>query len=139
MVHVSVGSPAGAEIVGTPSFLRYVLRLGEADLTIAPAERAALEMLAAIPHAFGDEDMCSGAGWRIVPATSLEDWPVLEATPQRLRSAFETARRILWMNAAPMGISANDVIDVDGEIDKVMGVLFRAEAAGFSVNVTYVA
>ena len=29
------------------------------------------------------------------PAASYDDWPVLEATPQRLRAAFQTARRLL--------------------------------------------
>jgi hypothetical protein len=77
-------------------------------------------------------------GWRVVPATSDEDWPVLEVTPQRLRSALETARRLLWENAVPVGISAIEIVSVEEEIDNVLVVLARAEAAGFSVNVSYV-
>ena len=95
-------------------------------------------MLANVPHAYADEEECSGDGWRIVPAMSYEDWPVLEATPQRLRAAFQTARRLLWTNAGPVGISAGDMIAVDTEIESVLGVLRQAEAGGFSVNVSYV-
>jgi hypothetical protein len=69
---------------------------------------------------------------------SYEDWPVLEATPQRLRAAFQTARRLLWKNAGPVGISAGDMIAIDTEIESVLGVLRQAEAGGFSVNVSYV-
>lgn len=138
MVHVSIGSLAGGYTVANTSFFRYVLRLSEAGLPLKASEIAALDILAAIPHAFDDEDVLSGDGWRVVPPTSLEDWAVLEATPQRLRSALQTARRILWQNAAPAGISAGDVVDVDTEIDNVLGVLQRAEAAGCSVNVSYV-
>jgi len=81
---------------------------------------------------------CSGDGWRIVPAASYDDWPVLEATPQRLRAAFQTARRLLWANAGPVGISAGEMIDVDSDIDSVLSVLHQAEAGGYSVNVSYV-
>jgi hypothetical protein len=137
MVHVSIGSPAGGYTVTNTAFFRYVLRLNEA-FPLKPADLAALEILAAIPHAFDDDDMISGEGWRVIPPASLEDWTVLEATPQRLRMALQTARRILWQNAAPAGISAGEVVDVDQEIDVVLGVLQRAEAAGCSVNVSYV-
>ncbi len=102
------------------------------------ADRDAIDMLAAIPNAFVDEDEYSGNGWRIVPATSYEDWPVLEATPARLRDALEAARRVLWANAGSAGISAREITTVDDEIENVLSVLARAEAAGFSVNVTYV-
>jgi hypothetical protein len=63
---------------------------------------------------------------------------VLEATPQRLRAAFQTALRLLWANAGPVGISAGEMIDVDSDIDSVLGVLRQAEAGGYSVNVSYV-
>src|SRR5476649_1224495 len=138
MVNVSVGSPAGMCTVANPSFYRYVLRLGDAEIALSKDDRAQLNVLAAIPHAFNDEDMTSGDGWRIVPAASYEDWPVLEATPQRLRAAFQTARRVLWANAGPVGISAGEMIDVDSDIDSVLNVLHRAEAGGYSVNVSYV-
>lgn len=138
MIHVSIGSPAGGYTVANNSFFRYVLRLSEAGLTLKPADARALDVLAAIPHAFDDDDVTSGEGWRVVPPASLEDWAVLEATPQRLRSALQTARRVLWQNAAPAGISAGDIVDVDAEIDIVLGVLQRAEAAGCSVNISYV-
>ncbi len=137
MVHVNVGSPAGAYSVGGTAFFRYVVRLGDAGLTLRPADRDAIDMLGAIPNAYVDEDEYSGNGWRIVPAASYEDWPVLEATPQRLRTALETARRVLWENAAPVGITAREISSVDDEIEKVLSVLARAEAAGFSVNVSY--
>ncbi len=97
-----------------------------------------LDVLANVPHAYADEVECSGDGWRIVPATSYEDWPVLEATPQRLRAAFQTARRLLWANAGPVGISAGEIIDVDSDIDSVLNVLHQAEARGYSVNLSYV-
>jgi hypothetical protein len=138
MVHVNVGSPAGAYSVGSTAFYRYVVRLGDFGLPMHAADRDAIDMLAAIPNAFVDEDEYSGNGWRIVPASSYEDWPVLEATPARMRSALETARRVLWENAGSAGISAREISTVDDEIENVLSVLARAEAAGFSVNVTYV-
>ncbi len=138
MISVSVGSPAGMCTVANPAFFRYVLRLGEAPMRTTPADRAHLDVLANVPHAYADEEECSGDGWRIVPAMSYEDWPVLEATPQRLRAAFQTARRLLWTNAGPVGISATDIVAVDTEIESVLYVLQQAEAGGFSVNVSYV-
>ena len=138
MISVSVGSPAGMCTVANPAFFRYVLRLAEAPLRTTPLDRAQLDVLANVPHAYADEEECSGDGWRIVPAMSYEDWPVLEATPQRLRAAFQTARRLLWKNAGPVGISAGDMIAIDTEIESVLGVLRQAEAGGFSVNVSYV-
>jgi hypothetical protein len=138
MINVSVGSPAGMCTVANPAFYRYVLRLAEAPLDVTLSDRAQLDVLANVPHAYADEEECSGDGWRIVPAMSYEDWPVLEATPQRLRAAFQTARRLLWKNAGPVGISAGDMIAVDTEIESVLSVLRQAEAGGFSVNVSYV-
>ncbi len=138
MVSVSVGSPAGIFTVANPAFYRYVLRLGDSPLHASAVDRAHLDVLANVPHAYADEEECSGDGWRIVPAMSYEDWPVLEATPQRLRAAFQTARRLLWKNAGPVGISAGDMIAIDTEIESVLGVLRQAEAGGFSVNVSYV-
>jgi hypothetical protein len=138
MIHVSVGSPVGAYSVGNTAFFRYVVRLSDIGLALRPADREAVALLSAIPNAFVDEDEISGNGWRVVPAASLEDWPVLEATPQRLRAALETARRLLWENAAPVGISAKEIVSIDEEVENVLSVLARAEAAGFSVNVTYV-
>ncbi len=138
MVSVNVGSAAGMCSVANPAFYRYVIRLGEAAFEVGPADRAQLDVLANVPHAYADEEECAGDGWRIVPAVSYEDWPVLEATPQRLRAAFQTARRLLWANAGPVGISAGDMIAVDGEIESVLGVLRQAEARGYSVNVSYV-
>src|SRR3984893_585386 len=138
MISVSVGSPAGMCTVANPAFYRYVLRLGEAQLHASPLDRAQLDVLANVPHAYADEEECSGDGWRIVPAASYEDWPVLEATPQRLRAAFQTARRLLWANAGPVGISAVELMGIDAEIDLVLGVLQQAEAGGFTVSVSYV-
>jgi len=138
MININVGSPAGMCSVANPAFYRYILRLSEAPLHASPHDRAQLEVLANVPHAFADEEECSGDGWRIVPAVSYEDWPVLEATPQRLRAAFQTARRLLWANAGPVGISAGDMITVDKEVEAVLGVLHQAEARGYSVNVSYV-
>jgi hypothetical protein len=138
MVHVSVGSPAGTYSVESASFFRYVLRLADAGLALRPADRDAVDLLAAVPNAFVDEDEASGLGWRVVPAASEEDWPVLEVAPQRLRGALQTARRILWENAAPVGITAPEIVHVDQEIDNVLAILARAEAAGFRVNVSYV-
>ena len=112
--------------------------LAEAPLHASAVDRAHLDVLANVPHAYADEEECAGDGWRIVPAVSYEDWPVLEATPQRLRAAFQTARRLLWTNAGPVGISAGDMVAVDTQIDSVLGVLHQAEAGGFSVNVSYV-
>jgi hypothetical protein len=138
MIHVSVGSPAGTYSVGNAAFYRYVVRLTDMGLPLRPAEKEAVDILAAIPNALVDEEELTGRGWRVVPASSYEDWPVLEATPQRLRSALETARRLLWLHAAPAGISASEIVSVDEEIDQVLAILQRAEAAGFSVNVSYV-
>ena len=138
MIHVSVGSPAGTYSVGSLPFFRYVVRLADVGLPLRQADRDAIDLLTAIPHAFTEEDELSGNGWRVVPASSYEDWPVLEATPQRLRAALETARRVLWENAAPAGISATEIVNIDEEIENVFAVLARAEAAGYIVNVTYV-
>ncbi|MBV9441014.1 MAG: hypothetical protein JOZ24_13595 [Candidatus Eremiobacteraeota bacterium] len=137
MISVNVGSPAGMCSVANPAFFRYVLRLGEA-LDASPTDRAHLDVLANVPHAFGEEEESAGDGWRIVPAAHYEDWPVLEATPQRLLGAFQTARRLLWANAGPVGISAGELVAVDSEIESVLGVLRQAEAGGYSVNVAYV-
>lgn len=138
-VHVSVASPAGAYTVGNTSFFHFIVRLAEAGLPLHAEDREALEMLAAIPHAFFDEDDAPwGRGWRIVPAASLDDWPVLESTPQRVRAAFETARRVLWENAAPVGVSAREIVAIESELDQVFHVLQRAEDAGVPVNISYV-
>lgn len=138
-IHVNVASPAGSYTVGNTSFFRYMLRLGEVELPLAGDEREALEMLAAIPHAFLDEEEAPfGRGWRIVPASSSDDWPVLESTPQRVRAALETARRILWENAAPVGVSAREIVAIEAELDELFSVLERAEQGGFAVNITYV-
>jgi hypothetical protein len=138
-VHISVASPAGAYTVGNASFFRYIVRLAEAGLPLHAEDREALEMLAAIPHAFFDDEQTPwGRGWRVVPATSLDDWPVLESTPQRVRAAFETARRILWENAAPVGVSASEIVAIEDELDAVFSVLERAEKAGVPINISYV-
>lgn len=139
LVNVSVASRAGAYTVGNASFFRYILRLAEAGLALSGADREALEMLAAIPHAFfDDEEFIWGRGWRVVPPVSLDDWPVLESTPQRIRAALETARRVLWENAAPVGVSAREIVAIESELDEVFAVLKRAEEAGVPVNISYV-
>ena len=138
MVSINVGSAAGGCSVGSPSFYRYVLRLTETGVPLTASERRSIEPLGAVPHAYDDELALVGVGWRVVPAESAEDWSVLEATPQRLRLALETARRVLWNNAAPAGITADQIIDVDTEIENVLAVLQAAEDAGCSVNVSYV-
>ncbi|MBV8074378.1 MAG: hypothetical protein JO140_03030 [Candidatus Eremiobacteraeota bacterium] len=138
MISVNVGSAAGGCSVGSPSFYRYVLRLAEVGFALSPAEQALLEPLGAIPHAYYEEPPTVGNGWRVIPPASEEDWSVLEATPQRLRTALETARRVLWRNAAPIGISATQIIDVEAEIETILGVLQRAEDAGCSVSISYV-
>ena len=140
-VHVNVASPAGAYTVGDPSFFRYIVRLCEMELPLGGVDREALDLLAAIPHAFEHEievGSLSGAGWRIVPAQGDLDWPVLEATPQRLRTALERAHAILWSNASRVRVSAREITQIELELDAVYGVLMRAEAAGFAVNVSYV-
>ena len=142
LVHVSVASPAGAYTVGNPSFFRYIVRLAELELPLSHGDQEAVEILAAIPHAFdADEEvpMISGRGWRVVPAQGALDWPVLEATPERLHSVFERARSILWTHAARFHVSAREITAIEEELDAVYGVLMRAEAAGFPVNISYVA
>jgi hypothetical protein len=144
LVHVSVASPAGGYTVGNTSFFRYIVRLAEMGLPLAHADQEALNVLASIPHAFDmdlidDGFQASGRGWRIVPPRSEVDWPVLEATPQRLRSAFERARRILWENAASFRVSAREIVAIEEELDAVYGVILRAEAGGFAVNISYTA
>jgi hypothetical protein len=139
LVNVSVASRAGTYTVGNASFFRYIVRLAEAELTLTAAVREALEMLAAIPHAFfDDEEVVWGRGWRVVPPVSLDDWPVLESTPQRIRAALETARRVLWENAAPVGVSAHEIVAIENELDEVFAILKRAEDAGVPVNISYV-
>lgn len=142
LIHVNVASPAGAYTVGNASFFRYILRLRELGLSLSLADQEAVDVLAAVPHAFGSEEeisFLSGPGWRVVPAQGELDWPVLEATPERLRSAFERARGILWTHAARFRVSAREISAIEQELDEVYGVLMRAAAAGVAVNVSYVA
>jgi hypothetical protein len=141
LIHVNVASAAGAYTVGSASFFRYILRLGELGLPLSLADQEAVDVLAAVPHAFGPEDdvtFVSGPGWRVVPAQGELDWPVLEATPERLRSALERARSILWTHAARFRVSAGEIAAIEQELDEVYGVLMRAAAAGVAVNVSYV-
>lgn len=142
LIHVSVASPAGAYTVGNTSFFRYIVRMAELGLPLSMADQEAVDILAAIPHAFESEEelqAMSGRGWRIVPAQGALDWPVLEVTPRRLHSAFERARSILWTHAAEFRVSAREITAIEEELDAVYGVLMRAEAAGVAVNVSYVA
>jgi hypothetical protein len=142
LIHVNVASPAGAYTVGNASFFRYIVRLTELGLPLSISDQEAVDVLAAIPHAFEPDDdvpHVSGRGWRVVPAQGELDWPTLEATPQRLRTALERARSILWTHAARFHVSAREITAIEEELDAVYGVLMRAEAAGFPVNVSYVA
>jgi hypothetical protein len=142
LVHVNVASAAGAYTVGNSSFFRYILRLGELGLALSIADQEAVDVLAAVPHALGSEDdvaFVSGRGWRVVPAQGDLDWPVLEATPERLHSALERARSLLWTHAARFHVSAGEIASIEEELDAVYGVLMRAEAAGVAVNISYVA
>lgn len=142
LIHVSVASAAGAYTVGNSSFFRYIVRMAELGLPLSHSDQEAIDVLAAIPHAY-DPDAeaapASGRGWRVVPARGELDWSVLEATPNRLRSAFERARGILWMHAAQFRVSAREIAAIEDELDAVYGVLMRAEAAGVAVNISYVA
>ena len=142
LIHVSVASAAGAYTVGNSAFFRYIVRLTELGLPLGWQDQEAVDILAAIPHAFEQERetaRASGRGWRVVPAQSELDWPVLEATPERLHSAFERARGILWTHAARFHVSAREITAIEEELDAVYGVLMRAEAAGVPVNISYVA
>jgi len=141
LIHVNVASTAGAYTVGNASFFRYILRLGELGLHLSLADQEAVEILAAVPHALGPDDVAfvSGRGWRVVPAQGDLDWPVLEATPERLRSALERARRILWAHAARFAVTAGEISAIEEELDAVYVVLMRAQAAGVAVNISYVA
>jgi len=138
-MHISVASPAGAYTISNASFFRCIERLADSGLRFRADEREALEMLCAIPHAFfNDDDAMWGRGWRVVPPATIDDWPVLESTPQRFRAALETARRILWDNVTPVGVSAREIVAIEDELDLVFGVLHRAEEAGVPVNISYV-
>jgi hypothetical protein len=142
LIHVNVASVAGAYTVGNSAFFRYIVRLAELGLPLEYQDQEAVDILAAIPHAFEQEQelpRSSGRGWRIVPAQGELDWPVLEATPGRLHSAFERARGILWTHAARFRVSAREITAIEEELDAVYGVLMRAEAAGVAVNISYVA
>ncbi|HEV3158092.1 MAG TPA: hypothetical protein VGZ00_12170 [Candidatus Baltobacteraceae bacterium] len=140
MVHVNVGSRAGSYNIANRSFFQYVVRLGDHDLDLCldPQAQEALSILAAIPDAACDDFELSGPGWRVIPAICEHDWPVMEITPRRLRSALQTARRVLWEHAGPIGISAPEIVSIDEEFDHVLAVVLRAEEAGFSVSVSYV-
>ena len=142
LIHVNVASAAGAYTVGNASFFRYILRLGELGLPLSLADQEAVDVLAAVPHALGAEEevaFVSGPGWRVVPAQGELDWPVLEATPERLHSALERARSMLWTHAARFRVSAREISAIEAELDEVYGVLMRAAAAGVAVNISYVA
>jgi hypothetical protein len=142
LIHVNVASAAGAYTVGNASFFRYILRLGELGLPLSRADQQAVDLLAAVPHALGSEEdvsLVSGPGWRVVPAQGELDWPVLEATPERLRSVLERAHSILWTHAARFRVSAREIAAIERELDEVYGVLMRASAAGVAVNISYVA
>jgi hypothetical protein len=140
-VQVNVTSPAGGYAVGTPAFFRYMVRLSQHDFQLSNDDREELQVLAAIPHALEpDEEIMNafGRGWRIVPPRDGLDWPVLEAMPQRLRSALERARSILWMRASELHISAAEIASIEEEFEAFDGVIARAEAAGVPVNISYV-
>jgi hypothetical protein len=142
LIHVNVASAAGAYTVGSVSFFRYIVRLGELGLPLTLADQEAVDILSAIPHALGPEDevaFVSGRGWRVVPAQGDLDWPVLEATPERMHSALERARSLLWMHAARFQVSVGEISSIEEELDAVYGVIMRAQAAGVAVNVSYVA
>jgi hypothetical protein len=142
LVHVNVASTAGAYTVGSACFFRYILRMGELGLPLSLADQEAVDVLAAVPHALGAEEevaFVSGPGWRVVPAQGELDWPVLEATPERLHSALERARHLLWTHAARFRVSAREIAAIENELDEVYGVLMRAAAAGVAVNISYVA
>ena len=142
LIHVNVASPAGGYTVGNASFFRYVVRRAELGLPLTGSDREVVAMLAAIPHAFeadSDVPLVSGRGWRIVPAQGDMDWTVQEATPQQLRAAVSRARSLLWNHGARFRVSANEIADIEAELDAIDGVLIRAEAAGFAVNISYVA
>jgi hypothetical protein len=142
LIHVNVASPAGAYTVGSVPFFHYILRLGELGLPLSLADQEAVDVLSAIPHALGPEEevaFVSGRGWRVVPAQGEMDWPVLEATPERLHSALERARSLLWTHAARFQVSAGEIAAIEEELDAVYGVIMRAQAAGVAVNVSYVA
>jgi hypothetical protein len=142
LIHVNVASTAGAYTVGSISFFRYILRLGELGLPLSLADQEAVDVLAAVPHALGAEEevaFVSGPGWRVVPAQGDLDWPVLEATPERLHSALERARSLLWTHAARFHVSVGEITTIEQELDEVYGVLMRAAAAGVAVNISYVA
>ena len=74
-----------------------------------------------------------------MPAQGELDWPVLEATPERLHSALERARSLLWTHAARFAVSAGEMAAIEDELEAVYGVIMRAEAAGVAVNISYVA
>jgi hypothetical protein len=141
LIHVNVASTAGGYTVGSNPFFRYILRLAELGLPLSLADQEAVDVLAAVPHALGIDDVAfvSGRGWRVVPAQGELDWPVLEATPERLRSALERARTILWTHAARFQVSAREISSIEEELDAVYVVLMRAQAAGVPVNISYVA
>ena len=78
LIHVNVASPAGAYTVGNASFFRYILRLRELGLSLSLADQEAVDVLAAVPHAFGSEEeisFLSGRGWRVVPAQGQSSSP----------------------------------------------------------------
>ncbi len=56
LIHVNVASAAGAYTVGSASFFRYILRLGELGLALSLADQEAVDVLAAVPHALGAEE-----------------------------------------------------------------------------------
>ena len=61
LIHVNVASTAGAYTVGSASFFRYILRLGELGLPLSLADQEAVDVLAAVPHALGaEEEVASG-------------------------------------------------------------------------------
>ena len=142
LIHVSVASAAGAYTVGNSSFFRYIVRMAELGLPLSRPDQEAVDILAAIPHAFEQEPdgaPASGRGWRVVPARGELDWPVLEATPERLHSVLERARGLLWTHAARFRVSAREIAAIEEELDAVYGVLMRAAAGGVAVNISYVA
>jgi hypothetical protein len=140
-IHVNVACTAGAHTIGSSAFFRYIVRLVELGLPLSLQDQEAVDILGAIPHAFETHEgpRTSGRGWRVVPAQGDLDWAVLEATPERLHSALECARGILWKNAAEFHVSAREITAIEDELEAVYGLLMQAKAAGVPVNVSYVA
>ena len=142
LIHVNVASVAGAYTVGSISFFRYILRLGELGLPLYPGRSRGGR------HPLGDSARTGPGGrsglrirTRLARRSGARRNGLARAgsdartAPQRFRKSPQPALDA----CGTFAVSAGEIASIEEELDAVYGVIMRAQAAGVAVNVSYVA